>query len=127
MTEDQAARWRNLRQQAINGELRLAEDVGQALADVANQYIAELEFQKRMAANLDRLTGWGTLPSAQTIRRKLEAKAVGGSPDDADDSAVKRLEQHIAIACDQRDTFLAAIGRLQATDQQSADNLGSSG
>ncbi|WP_067656024.1 hypothetical protein [Nocardia harenae] len=127
MTEDQAAHWRNLKQQAINGELRLDEGIGQALADVVDQYITALKQQKREAGYLQRLTGWGTLPSAQTIRQKLEAKAVAGSPEDADDSASKRLDQHIAIARDQRDTFLAAIGRLQATDQQSADDLGSSG
>ncbi|MFC8528691.1 hypothetical protein [Nocardia sp. NPDC057227] len=127
MTDSQAAHWRNLKQQAINGELRLDQGVGQALADVVDQYITALEQQKREAAYLDHLTGWGTLPSAQTIRQKLEAKAVAGGPDDTHDSAVKRLGQHIAIARDQHDTFLAAIGRLQAADQQSADDLGSSG
>lgn len=111
----------------MNGELRLEEGLGQALADIAEKYIADLEDQKWYLNDLEHLSGWGTLPSAQAIRRKLEAKAVAGSAEDADDSASKRLDQHIAIARDQRDTFLAAIGRLQATDQQSADDLGSSG
>ncbi|UGT60886.1 hypothetical protein [Nocardia asteroides] len=127
MTEDQAAHWRNLKHQAINGDLRLDEGVGQALAEVVDQYITALEQQKREARYLEHLTGWGTLPSAQAIRQKLEAKAVAGSAEDPDDSAINRLDQHIAIARDQRDTFLAAIGRLLSTEQQSADDLGSTG
>ncbi|GEM31562.1 hypothetical protein NN3_25690 [Nocardia neocaledoniensis NBRC 108232] len=118
MTQDHAAYWRTMKQQAINGEFRIEEDLGQAIADVANQYVMELEAQKLVASKLDRLTGWGGLPSAIALQNKLQAKAVG------DESAVKRLEAHIAIARDQRDTFLAAIGKLQAVDQQTAGALG---
>ncbi len=121
MTQDHAAYWRNMKQQAVDGELEIDEGLGQAIADVANQYVIDLEAQKLVASKLDRMTGWGGLPSAMAIQKKLEAKAT------ADESAVQRLEQHIAIARDQRDTFLAAIGKLQAVDQQTAGELGATG
>ena len=127
MTQDHASYWQNMKTQAVNGEFRLEEDLGQALAGVVSQYITDLERQKTYAQALNRLTGWGGLPSAEVIRAKYEAKAVAGGAGDANDSAVKRLEQHIAIARDQRDTFLAAIGKLQAVDQQSAGAIGATG
>jgi hypothetical protein len=123
VTDDQATYWRNLKQQAIDGSIRIDADLGQSIVAVITEYITELEFQKAEARRLDHLTGWGGLPSAQVIRQKLEFKAVAGGADDPDDSATKRLDQHIAIARDQRDTFLAAIGKLHSADQQSADTL----
>ncbi|NKX88762.1 hypothetical protein [Nocardia coubleae] len=127
MAQDHATYWRNMKSQAISGEFKLDEDLGQAIADVVSQYISDLEIQKFEAANLQHLTGWGSLPSAAAIRGKFENKAVAGGSHDPDDSAVKRLDQHIAIARDQRDAFLAAIGRLQAVDQQSAGAIGNAG
>lgn len=127
MTQDHASYWRNMKQQAINGEFKIEEDLGQAIADVASQYITDLEAQKFEAGRLQYLSGWGGLPSAQAIQQKLQLKAVAGGPDDPDDSAVKRLDQHISIARDQRDTFLAAIGKLQTVDQQNASGLGANG
>ncbi|MEU4599729.1 hypothetical protein [Nocardia sp. NPDC023988] len=116
-----------MKTQAINGEFKLEEDLGQALAAVVDQYVTDLERQRDFARSLVRLTGWGSLPSADAIRGKYENKAVAGGSHDPDDSAVKRLDQHIAIARDQRDTFLAAIGKLQAVDQQSAGAIGNAG
>ena len=127
MTQDHAAYWRTMKQQAVNGEFKLEEDLGQALANVVSQYITDLEAQRTMATDLAHLNGWGGLPSAQSIQRKLELKAFGGSSNDPDDSAVTRLDQHISIARDQRDTFLAAIGKLQTVDQQNASGLGANG
>ncbi|MCA2210135.1 hypothetical protein [Nocardia rosealba] len=127
MSQDHATHWRNLKTQAMNGEFKLEEDLGQALADVVSQYISDLEAQKFEAGTLSHLSGWGSLPSAEAIRGKYENKAVAGGSHDPDDSAVKRLDQHIAIARDQRDTFLAAIGKLQAVDQQSAGAIGNAG
>ncbi|WP_410873963.1 hypothetical protein [Nocardia sp. A7] len=127
MTQDHATYWRDMKAQAISGEFKIDEDLGQAIADVVSKYISDLEIQKDDAGNLNRMSGWGSLPSADTIRAKYEAKAVAGGGGDPDDSAVKRLDQHIAIARDQRDTFLAAIGKLQAVDQQTAGALGATG
>ncbi|MGW6423928.1 hypothetical protein ACWF82_14715 [Nocardia sp. NPDC055053] len=121
MTQDHASYWRNMKTQAINGEFKIEDDLGQAIADVVTQYIEALEVQKSNASGLARLNGWGELPSAIAIQQKIEGKAT------ADESAVKRLEAHIAIARDQRDTFLAAIGKLQAVDQQTAGDLGATG
>ncbi|MGW5311039.1 hypothetical protein ACWEVD_10390 [Nocardia thailandica] len=125
MTEDQATYWRTMKQQAIAGTFKIEEDLGQSIAAVIDDYITALELQKDEAATLNRLTGWGGLPSAQAIRQKLEQKAVANGI--GGDSAVTRLDQHISIARDQRDTFLAAIGKLQAVDQQTAGALGANG
>ncbi|MBW0273152.1 hypothetical protein ATM97_24005 [Nocardia sp. MH4] len=121
MTQDHAGYWRDMKAQAINGEFKIEDGLGQAIADVINQYILDLEDQRSNATGLARLNGWGDLPSATAIREKLEGKA------SAENSAVKRLDEHIAIARDQRDTFLAAIGKLQAVDQQTAGALGATG
>ncbi|WP_276207212.1 hypothetical protein [Nocardia mangyaensis] len=40
---------------------------------------------------------------------------------------MKRLDQPIVIARDQRDTSLAAIGKLQAVDQQNAGDIAANG
>lgn len=125
MTDDQATYWRTMKQQAISGQFAIEEDLGQSIANVVSAYIVELEAQKLVASKLDHLTGWGGLPSAQAIRQKLEQKAVAGGT--AGDSASKRLDEHISIARDQRDTFLAAIGKLQAVDEQTAGALGANG
>ncbi|WP_157978497.1 MULTISPECIES: hypothetical protein [Nocardia] len=127
MTQDHAGYWRDMKSKAINGEFKIEADVGQAIAQVVSQYITDLERQRGYAQGLERLAGWGSLPSAQAIRQKLEFKAVAGGSDDPEDSAVKRLDQHISIARDQRDTFLAAIGKLQTVDQQNASGLGMNG
>lgn len=121
-TEDQATHWRKLKQQAISGEFRLEEDLGQSLAAACEEYISDLEQLKIEANRLGRLSGWGGLDSAKLLRAKFEDKAAGGGGD-PDDNAVARLDQHIAIARDQRDTFLAAIGKLQAVDQQNAGDI----
>ncbi|WP_109525407.1 hypothetical protein [Nocardia aurea] len=126
MTQDHAGYWRTMKTQAINGEFKIEDELGQAIADVIDQYISDLERQQDFARTLEHLSGWGSLPSAQAIRQKLEFKAVAGS-DNTDDSASKRLDQHISIARDQRDTFLAAIGKLQTVDQQNASGLGTNG
>ncbi|MFD4432561.1 hypothetical protein, partial [Nocardia sp. NPDC058497] len=111
----------NLTPLVKTGSFKIEVGLGHAIADVVTQYIEALEVQKSNASGLARLNGWGALPSAIAIQQKLERKAT------ADESAVKRLEAHIAIARDQRDTFLAAIGKLQAVDQQTAGDLGATG
>ncbi|MCA2210569.1 hypothetical protein [Nocardia rosealba] len=60
------------------------------------------------------------------LKDRFVRKAVGGA-DDPTDNAVTLLDQRIAIARDQRDTFLAAIGRLQAVDRANAGAIGTAG
>jgi len=75
------------------------------------------------AKDLDHLAGYGSLPSAMNLQQKFELKAAGGGPHDGNDSAVTRLEQHIEIVTLMRDTYAAAIGQLQSTDQAAADQM----
>lgn len=67
--------------------------------------------------------GYGGLPSALDLKVKFEKKADGGGEHDADDSAVRRLEQHIEVVKLMRDTYAAAIGKLQQTDQSAAGEM----
>ncbi|MDO3647607.1 hypothetical protein [Nocardia mangyaensis] len=124
---DQAAYWRGLKQQAVNGEFRLEEGLGEALRAACEQYVYDLDDLKRQTGQLEHLSGWGGLDSAKLLRAKFEAKAVSGSAEDTTDSAAGRLAQHIEIAQLMRDTFAAAIGKLQAVDGQNAGEIAANG
>jgi len=51
------------------------------------------------------------------MQQKYEQKAANGNADDANDSAVTRLQQNIDIVQLMQDTYAAAIGKLQESDQ----------
>ncbi|APE32751.1 hypothetical protein BOX37_00800 [Nocardia mangyaensis] len=124
---DQAAYWRNLKQQAVSGNFRMEEGLGESLRSACEQYVMDLKDLKRDTNRLEHLSGWGGLESAILLRQKFEAKAVSGSADDTTDSAAGRLAQHIEIAQLMRDTFAAAIGKLQAVDGQNAGDIAANG
>lgn len=119
----QARHWQQLKQQALSGEFKMEEGIGEALRKRCEGFLAELDTLRTDAQALDRLTGYGTLPSAQQLQQKFEQKAGGGSPHDSNDSAVKRIEQHIEVVQLMRDTYAAAIGKLQETDQTAGAQL----
>lgn len=119
--------WQQLKQQAIDGELRMEEGIGEALRAACSTYIGELNRLKREANQLQYLSGYGGLDSAIAIRNKFQDKAVKGSPGRPDDSAIARLDKHIEIAQLMHDTYAAAIGRLQNTDQNVGSNVTSAG
>lgn len=119
--------WRTLKQQAVSGEFHLDPSVGEGLRAACEDYIADLEDLRRDAKNLQYLSGWGGLTSAKLLQQKFESKAVAGTASDSTDSADKRLAAHIEIAELMRDTFAAAIGKLQATDDANAGVLGAQG
>lgn len=120
---DQAAYWRNLKQQAVAGNFRMEEGLGESLRAACEQYVTDLTELKRDTKELEHLSGWGGLDTAILLKQKFEAKAVAGSGDDPNDSADKRLASHIEIAQLMRDTFAAAIGKFQAVDQQNAAGI----
>lgn len=124
---DQAAYWRTLKQQAVAGELRLEDGLGESLRAACESYITDLQELKRRTGQLEHLSGWGGLDTAVLLKQKFEAKAVVGSAEDPNDSADKRLASHIEIAQLMRDTFAAAIGKLQAVDGQNAGDLAANG
>jgi hypothetical protein len=126
-TQAQLQQWQQLKQQAIDGDLRMEEGIGEALRAACETYLDKLESLKTDASRLDYLSGYGGLPSALHLRDKFQAKAVAGRDDDPDDSAVKRLEKHIEIAQLMHDTYAAAIGRLQTTDQTVGANVTTAG
>ncbi|WP_051407143.1 hypothetical protein [Nocardia sp. CNY236] len=88
---DQHGYWTALAQQAVSGELRLEPELGEALRAAAKKYAERLTQAKRDTKDLERLSGWGTLPSAVAIRKKFEAKAAAGGAHDPTDSAAHRL------------------------------------
>ncbi len=120
---DQATYWRNLKQQAVAGNFRMEEGLGESLRSACEQYANELKDLQRDTKKLEHLSGWGGLDTAVLLKQKFEAKAVAGSADDPNDSADKRLASHIEIAQLMRDTFAAAIGKFQAVDQQNAAGI----
>lgn len=129
MSEDvrnELQQWQQFKQQAVSGEMRLEEGIGEALSTACEQYRQKLQDLKDNASTLAYLSGYGGLPSALAMQDKFQQKAAGGS-DNPDDNAVKRLEQHIELAELMRDTYLAAIGKLQATDQDTGTQLTNTG
>ncbi|MEU7633374.1 hypothetical protein AB0C34_25910 [Nocardia sp. NPDC049220] len=109
-------RWQQLKQKAESGEFRVEEGIGEALRRRCETFLGKLMSMKTQAQRLDRLSGYGDLPSAQTLQAKFEKKAAGGDSHDPNDSAVARLQQHIEVVQLMHDTYAAAIGKLQATD-----------
>ncbi|MFI8971297.1 hypothetical protein ACIGO9_00315 [Nocardia asteroides] len=124
---DQAAYWRTLKQQAVAGEFRLEEGLGESLRAACETYVTDLETLRGKTEQVAHLSGWGGLETALILKAKFEAKAVTGSADDPNDSADKRLASHIEIAQLMRDTFAAAIGKLQSVDGQNAGALTTTG
>ncbi|MBF6141603.1 hypothetical protein IU436_25100 [Nocardia farcinica] len=119
--------WRTLREQGINGEFELDTDIGQALYNRCEELRQQLLRVRRDAERLDRLSGYGGLPSANELRVKFEQKATGGAPHDPNDNALARIDQHIEIVTTMRDAYLAAIGQLQAVDEESSRTLTAQG
>ncbi|MBF6362207.1 hypothetical protein IU447_19015 [Nocardia farcinica] len=119
--------WRTLREQGINGEFELDTDIGQALYNRCEELRQQLLRVRRDAERLDRLSGYGGLPSANELRVKFEQKATGGAPHDPNDNALARIDQHIEIVTTMRDAYLAAIGGLQAVDEESSRTLTAQG
>ncbi|OQS12844.1 hypothetical protein B0T36_22930 [Nocardia donostiensis] len=126
-TQGQLQYWQQLKQQAVAGDLRMEEGIGEALRVACSNYLGKLERLKLDAGQLEYLSGYGGLPSAKDMQAKFQRKATGGGGHDPDDSAVKRLEQHIQIAQLMHDTYAAAIGRLSATDAGTAGQMTSTG
>ncbi|WP_040793271.1 hypothetical protein [Nocardia paucivorans] len=124
--QNELQQWQQFKQQAVSGEMRLEEGVGEALSAACEHYRQKLQDLKVNAQNLSRLSGYGGLPSALAIRDKFQQKAVGGN-ENGDDNAITRLEQHIELAELMRDTYLAAIGKLQTTDHDTGTQLTNTG
>ncbi|WP_052280076.1 hypothetical protein [Nocardia vulneris] len=116
--QDMMTRWQTLYRQAEGGELRVDEVVGDKLAQRAEQMLTKLGDMRNQAARLERLSGFGTLTSAQDLQAKFALKANNGG-----DSAVKRLEQSIDVVTLMRDTYKLACGKLAEADKSAADKL----
>jgi hypothetical protein len=119
----QIRQWKHLRQQAGTGEFRMEAEIGEALRRRCETLLAELKDMRSNAQDLDHLSGYGDLPSAQTLQAKFEMKAAGGDSHDPNDSAVARLQQHIEVVQLMHDTYAAAIGKLQATDEAAGSRM----
>ncbi|MEV0364283.1 hypothetical protein [Nocardia fusca] len=121
---DQLKHWQNLKQQAIDGELRVEHEVGTLLRQECETFLFNLRKRRDDAMTLGRLAGYGGLPSAQDMKEKFELKATGG---ENGDSAVDRIDGLIEIVGLMRDTYAAMIGELQETDQQNSSQTTAAG
>ncbi|MBF6102250.1 hypothetical protein IU510_29980 [Nocardia cyriacigeorgica] len=114
--------WKTLKTQAENGELRMDPEIGNALKARADTLITELDKMVNKTEELQYVTGFGTLKSAEALRAKFAAKAVTD-----DDSAKKRLQESIDIVTLMSQTYALAIRRIEETDQSTAGALGKTG
>lgn len=119
----QMRQWQQLKQQAVDGEFRMEEDIGEALRRRCEILLMGLRDMKFKAQDLAHLSGYGDLPSAKIMQAKFEKKADGGGSHDPNDSAVARLQQHIEVVQMMHDTYAAAIGKLQATDEAAGTRI----
>ncbi|MFD8098397.1 hypothetical protein ACFV24_02580 [Nocardia fluminea] len=117
------SQWKTAKNQAINGELRLEDGIGEALRAACENYRANLAALQKDAQGLAHLGGYGGVPSAEALKNKFQNKAVNGEADDTADSALERLDQHIEIATLMRDTYAAAIGKLRDADEANGARL----
>ncbi|WP_280216138.1 hypothetical protein [Nocardia cyriacigeorgica] len=130
MADDNAGalqHWQNMKQQAISGELRMDDQIGAALRDRCETFRLELLDMRDDARNLGHVSGFGGLKSAQALQAKFAAVAVGGADGDPSANAVGRLDEAIQIVELMRDTYAAAIGKLQQTDQDNAAGVNNAG
>ncbi|WP_433662017.1 hypothetical protein ACQPW1_07625 [Nocardia sp. CA-128927] len=111
-------RWQTLKTQAEGGDLRMDAEIGQRLATHAEQMHTKLEETLNKALELEHLTGFGNLKSADDLRQKFALKANNGN-----DSAVKRLKQSMDIVSLMSETYKLAIGKISESDQSAADKL----
>ncbi|MFC9895406.1 hypothetical protein ACFVMC_17125 [Nocardia sp. NPDC127579] len=121
-TENDLKTWQTLKQNAVSGEFKMDTEIGSALANRCQTLLEELADMKSKVSSLGHLSGYGTLPSAIALQEKFQHKATGGGTD-ANDNAVKRLEQHIEVVTLMRDTYRAAIGKLEQADTDAANPL----
>ena len=122
-TQEQLKTWQNLKQQGIEGQFKLDENVGSAMAAHCKTLLDALYLMRGDVDALQYLAGYGGLPSAIQLREKFERKAVGGGPHDGSDNAMTRIQQHIEIVETMRDAYLAAIGQLQSVDQSNSQQM----
>lgn len=121
---DQLQHWQNLKQQAIDGELRMDTGIGEALRGRCDTLRTQLDQIRKETKGLAHLAGYGGLPSALDIKKKFELKASGA---ENGDSAESRLDEMIQVVTLMRDTYAAAIGQLQETDQQNSSQTAAAG
>ncbi|WP_280235722.1 hypothetical protein [Nocardia cyriacigeorgica] len=114
--------WKTLKTQAENGELRMDPNIGNALKGRADTLLTELRKMVRDTDQLDHVTGFGKLKSAEALRAKFTGKAVTD-----EDSAQNRLKESIDIVTLMSETYALAIRRIEETDQSTAGALGKTG
>ncbi|MGW4739598.1 hypothetical protein [Nocardia xishanensis] len=117
--DDALAQWRGYKQKAEAGEFRMDHQIGDALRNRAEVMLKGLEdYLLVKASDLGQISGFGTLPSAEALKKKFENKAVNDS-----DSAVNQLKKHIDVVTLMRDTYALSIRKLSDTDQANASQF----
>lgn len=119
---DMIQHWQNLKNQAETGELRMDTELGTQLKNHVGALAKQLEERVQQAGNLQYVTGFGGLRSAQDLQQKFSNKATVD-----EDSALNRLKQAIDIAKLMEQTYLLAIRQIEETDASVAVALGNAG
>lgn len=118
----QLEHWQNLKTQAENGEIVMEADIVAKLAARCDTFLGQLDLAVERASNLQYISGFGGLRSAQALAKKFSMKAL-----DDEDSAVKRLNQSIEIVKLMKQTFELAGKQISDTDHQTSQALGNTG
>lgn len=120
--DDQLKQWQAMKTQAENGELRMEQAVGEALAKRCDTFLGELNDMVVQASNLQYIGGFGGLRSATQLATKFAQKADG-----AEDSAVARLNTTIEIVKLMKQTFELSVKQVTETDQQTSQAIDNTG
>ncbi|QBS43649.1 hypothetical protein [Nocardia sp. CS682] len=118
MAREGVTEWQRLLDQANTGELRLSPDVGKDLDAQCQNYLNELDGVRRQARRVERVTGFGAMPSGPILEMKFSRKASG-----ADSSLNQSLETHIEEVQLMRQVFATAMANYQSVDVSNSQNL----
>ncbi len=118
MVEASGSKWQALLDSANAGELRLAPDVGNGLAQDCDRNIDNLEAILRTARDVAVISGFGGFPSGMVLEEKFTLKGSTG-----EDSIQNRIKEHIDEVMLMKQVFAKAIENYHSLDQSNADNL----
>lgn len=119
-TSDMAAgvsRWQSLAAEAQAGRLRLDPSVAGDLAKACDRRLHELEQMSYVARRLERVEGFGELPSGVLLATKFSQKGSGGT-----NSLDVVLQQHVDAVKAMQIVFNKSIEGYSQQDSAMADS-----
>ncbi|MFC8528395.1 hypothetical protein [Nocardia sp. NPDC057227] len=110
--------WAQVLESAEAGELALDPGVASNLDAVCDRYISRLDQMLDTVRVVDKISGFGTFPSATVLEQKFSLKAAGG-----DHSLEVVLMQHIDAVKLAKQAVAKAIQNFLEQDTASGDHI----